>query len=169
MNMNGFEIEHKYLIRYPDHETLRRYATPSEIVQTYLISETGETDRVRKRGRGGRFTYTHTRKSWITDLTRVEIEDEISEEDYLSLLKRADPKRSPVYKTRWVLPFEGQDFEIDVYPFWSDRAIMELETENEQQEVHIPDWIQVIREVSGEIAYSNSSLALAIPNEKIDS
>ena len=163
MNMNGFEIEHKYLIRYPDHETLRRYATPSEIVQTYLISETGETDRVRKRGRGGRFTYTHTRKSWITDLTRVEIEDEISEEDYLSLLKRADPKRSPVYKTRWVLPFEGQDFEIDVYPFWSDRAIME------QQEVHIPDWIQVIREVSGEIAYSNSSLALAIPNEKIDS
>ena len=165
--MIGFEIEHKYLIRYPDPDLLRRFASPSEIVQTYLLTDNNETERVRKRCADGRCTYTHTRKNWITDLTRVEIEDEISEEEYLALLSKADPKRTPVRKTRWVLPYEGQDFEIDVYPFWTDRAIMELETESEQQQVHIPEWIQVIREVSGEIAYSNSSIAIEIPEETI--
>ena len=51
MNNNGFEIERKYLIRYPNLTILGRNAEATDIVQTYLLCpEPGSSERVRKRG-----------------------------------------------------------------------------------------------------------------------
>ena len=52
MNNNGFEIERKYLIRYPNLTILGRNAEATDIVQTYLMCpEPGSSERVRKRDR----------------------------------------------------------------------------------------------------------------------
>ena len=168
MNNNGFEIERKFLIRYPDAAELSRCAESSEIWQTYLSGgEAGFSERVRKRGRDGVYVYTHTKKSHITDIRRVEIEREIGEEEYLALLQRADPERSTVCKTRFCLSYENQLFEIDIYPFWTDRAIMEIELEDEAQTVKFPPMIEILREVTGDKRYTNASIARAIPEESI--
>ena len=167
--MEGFEIERKYLIRMPNPDFLRQNASPTEIVQTYLLPPAPHINaRVRKRGHEGAWTYTHTEKTRLSDLRRIENEREISREEYETLLQSADPERSVICKTRWVLPWKGQSFEIDIYPFWTDRATMELELEDEDQTIELPPQIRVIREVTADYRYLNSSLSKTIPYEEIE-
>ena len=72
----------------------------------------------------------------------------------------ADPQRRQIHKTRYCLTYDNQYFEIDVYPFWHDKAIMEIEVREEDTEIRFPDEIKVIREVTGEPEYKNAALAM---------
>lgn len=160
-----FEIERKYLIRYPDSAFLSRAAEDTEITQTYLKARQGQTARVRKRGKNGNYQYTHTVKQRVSDLRRIENEREITEAEYLELLQDRDPQRNTISKTRWCLPYLGQLFEIDVFPFWKKQAVMEIELTEEGQAIQFPPEIQILREVTDDPAYTNSALALSIPDE----
>ncbi len=162
-----FEIERKYLIRMPDLAWLTANAEGTEITQTYLLARPGTTERVRKRGRDGVFTYTHTTKTKLSDLRRIEDEEELTQEQYLRLLQRADPARNVIEKTRWCFRYEGQLFELDVFPFWADRAFLEIEIPDESQPVRLPPWLQLVREVSADPRYTNAALSLAVPQEDI--
>ena len=48
MNIDGFEIERKFLIAMPDKAFLEA-CERSEITQTYLVGEENTTERVRRR------------------------------------------------------------------------------------------------------------------------
>lgn len=164
MNQNGYEIERKFLIRRPAAAWLEANCEGSDIIQTYLKTEaTGHSDRVRRREGKDGVVYTHTVKRRISDLRREEQEREISEREYLALLQRADPERRSIEKRRYVLAYEGKDFEIDVYPFWQDRAVMEIELADEAEAVKLPPEIEIIKEVTQDRRYTNAALAKAIP------
>ncbi len=161
-----YEIERKYLIRRPDEQWLRSRAEASLIEQTYLLeNEVEGRARVRARTTGDKTVYTHTVKRRVNDLRAVEIERVIEKEEYDRLLKNADPDRRTILKTRFCLPYEGQMFEIDLYPFWQTKAIMEIELEDETQPVTLPPEIVVLREVSSDRRYSNAALALLLAME----
>lgn len=165
MRNGDFEIERKFLIRYPGEALLRR-ARGSRITQTYLKkSAPGVSERVRKRESGDECVYTHTVKTHINDLRRLEVEDEISREEYERLLLRADPARRTIEKQRWCLDYRGQLFEIDLFPFWRDRALMEIELTDEAQPVEPPPEIEILKEVTHDRRYTNSSLAKSIPED----
>jgi CYTH domain-containing protein len=53
----------------------------------------------------------------------------------------------------------GVYFEIDIFPFWKDKAIMEVELKNENEEISLPNFIKIIKEVSEDENYKNHSLA----------
>ena len=90
----------------------------------------------------------------------------ISEEQYNEYLKRADKELSPIVKRRWKIPMEkGLYAEIDIYPFWKKQAICEVETETVEQTYTLPDFIEVIREVSEDKDYTNRSMAFFAPLE----
>lgn len=169
MNNGGYEIERKFLIKYPNLRMLDRSAEATDIVQTYLLCpEKGSSERVRKRGADGEYIYTHTMKTRVSDMRRVEIENEISEREYNEYLRFADPKRRSIYKTRYCLEYKNQLFEIDIYPFWSDRAVMEIELEDESQRISFPEMIEVIKEITDDRRYTNNALATGrIPNDLI--
>lgn len=156
-----FEIERKFLIAYPDIGWLQRNPAccRAEIVQTYLRSGDGDEIRVRQREENGQCTYYKTIKRRVSDIKRIEIENQISFEEYQACLMDADPAKRQICKTRYCLTHERQCFEIDVYPFWSDRAIMEIELTDENAEIAFPKEIRIIREVTGEKAYKNAALA----------
>ena len=164
---NAPEIERKFLIAYPELSYLEENARKSHIVQTYLNSENGTSSRVRKRTDPEKTAYTYTEKQHITAVRRMEYEREIDEKEYRELLKRADESRNPIEKDRYCLDYEGQMFEIDVYPFFTDRAIMELELSDEAQEILFPPEIRVIREVTEDQRYTNASFARKIPYDDI--
>ena len=159
------EIERKFLIEYPDLSWLQQQpgSRRVEIVQTYLLSDGSSTRRVRSWTEAGRTAYIRTCKRAVSDRTRVEVEDELSEEDYLALLKEADPARHPLEKIRWCVPCGSHVLEIDLYPFWSDQAVLEVELQSEEEEFLLPPEIRVIREVTGDPRYLNSSLARELP------
>lgn len=156
-----FEIERKFLIEYPDLSLLESnpHCKRVEIIQTYLKSENGDEVRVRQRGAGSDFVYFQTTKRRVTDVKRVEIERRLSQSEYLALLLEADTSKHQIRKSRYCLTYEGQYFEIDVYPFWEDKAIVELELSDEKAVINFPEYIKVIKEVTDDPAYKNSSLA----------
>ncbi|MCD7752172.1 MAG: AAA family ATPase [Lachnospiraceae bacterium] len=159
------EIERKYLIEYPDLMWLEKEPTCSrvEIIQTYLKSENEDEVRVRQRGINGNYTYYRTAKHAISGMKRVEVERRLSREEYLTFLMDADTSRRQIRKTRYCLTWQNQYFEIDVYPFWQDQAIVEIELSDENAEIHFPKQLKVIREVTDDDKYKNASLALIGP------
>ena len=156
-----YEIERKFLIEYPDVAELEKLTNCQrvEIIQTYLTAPDGEESRVRQRGIDGNYIYFQTTKKKITDLKRVEVERRLSKDEYLQLLMDANPNCRPIRKTRYCLTYDNQYFEIDVYPFWQDKAIIEIELADESTEIRFPAQIKVIEEVTDNDSYKNASLA----------
>ena len=144
---------------------MEAHALGSRIRQTYLLAEPGTTERVRMRSAGDTVCYTHTIKRKLSAMRRLEDEQEIGSEEYQRLLERADPERNTIEKERWVLPYLGQNFEIDVFPFWKNQAYLELELRDETQEIIFPPEITILREVTEDKRYTNAALARQIPAE----
>lgn len=164
MNINGMEIERKFMIVMPDKALLDSLEA-TEITQTYLLGDKNATERVRKRGRGDEFVYTHTVKYKISNMSRREDEREVSLEEYEELLKRADPTRNTIEKIRYCYEYAGALWEIDVFPFWKDKAFMEIELNSEDEEIIYPENISVIRELTEDKRYTNAAMAKHIPED----
>ena len=155
------EIERKFLIEYPDLRWLEKIPNcrKVDIMQTYLKANDGDELRVRQRGENGSYIYYKTLKRRISDTVRTEIEQRLSQKEYLQLLMEADPAKRPIRKTRYCLTYANQYFEIDVYPFWQDKATVEIEMSDENAEIHFPEELKMIREVTDDPSYKNAALA----------
>ena len=102
----------------------------------------------------------------VIDPERVEeYEREITREEYEKLIERRDPNCTFIKKVRHVFEYKGQTFELDVFPFWKNQAYLEIELPDTKTPIDIPDFIEVMREVTEDIAYTNHSLAIRIPEE----
>ena len=156
-----YEIERKFLIKMPDLASLEKDQNVNkvEILQTYLKNQDCEEKRVRQRGLNGVYSYTLTTKKKINDIKRIEKEKRITQEEYINLLMEADPNRKQIKKDRYCLVYKNQYFEIDIYPDWKDKAIMEIELCNENQDIFLPPNIEIIEEVTSNKEYSNFNLA----------
>ena len=156
-----FEIERKYLIEYPNLKELENMdkCEKIEIIQTYLLSDNDDEVRIRQRGKEGNYIYYKTVKKKISDVKRLEVEKRLTKEEYLNLLMNADPKYRQIRKTRYCLTYDKTYYEIDVYPFWDDKAIVEVELKDENEKVVFPSFIKVIKEVTTDSSYKNHSLA----------
>ena len=164
MSGQPLEIERKYLIRRPERALLDSLASEiGELEQVYLRrGEDGADRRIRRCG-DGRCWYTEKRK--LTDLRRIEHEREIRTEEYAALLSEADGALHPIRKTRWRIPWQGVLLEVDLFPFWEHQAFCEIELPDETAAVALPDWAELLREVTDDPAYTNYALAGAIPPE----
>ena len=156
-----YEIERKFLIEYPSVAWLESLPNCQrvEIVQTYLRSEPDHEVRIRQRGSEGNYIYYLTEKSVTKTHKRMELQRRLSEREYLTLLMQADPGLRQISKTRYCLTHAGQYFEIDLFPCWDDQAMVEIELTSEDQEVHFPKELKVIREVTGDPNYRNAVIA----------
>lgn len=164
------EIERKYLIRYPDiaHLEAQPGCEKWEIVQIYLAeTEPGLVRRIRQVTSKGEVKYYKTFKRRLSALSAEEEEGEISQFEYIRFTREGDAGRRPISKVRYRIPYEGHVLEFDVYPFWDDRAILEIELESEEETPQIPEYVQVIRDVSDAPEYKNRMLAAKVPHESI--
>ena len=162
------EIERKYRIAYPDVDALLAMAGAQcdEIAQTYLVAPAGVTSRVRRRVHAdGSCTYTHTIKLRRTLLMNQEDERELSEAEYLKLLESRNPALRTVEKRRITIPYGGLLLEVDLYPFWQNIAILEIELPSEDIPAPLPPFLTVLSEVTDDVRYKNERLAAEIPEE----
>ncbi len=170
MAKNNLEIEHKYLIRYPDTQSFK--ALPEyrkqNILQIYTVLPDGRKGRIRQIEENGEFNYILTFKQDISPLTRIELEEEISKATFDSLSKLSCKDRLPIEKTRHKFSLSGFTYEVDIFPFWSDRAFLEIEVEEEDTVPEIPEFLEIIKEVTDDLRYRNSALSREIITEKTD-
>ena len=163
----GVEIERKYIIRMPDISVLKTQPeyTVSDITQIYVTPVDCDTHRVRRRAYPDRVLFVETRKTRIDSISVTEIEGEISETRFNELRDSILDGSSPVIKTRHTFLYEGQIFEIDIYPQWKNTAIMETELKDREERAKIPEFIEILREVTGIKEYSNASMSMSFPKE----
>ena len=166
-NETHLEIERRYLIDYPNEAELLSFkgAFKTEITQTYLTAPVGISRRVRKRV-GARTVYTCTEKIKQSAAVREETEREISESEYHAFLKEADTSCAPVCKTRICIPYEGFVWEVDLFPFWENVAVLEVELEDISQMPKMPPCFSVLKEITTEPSMTNHNLARHIQQNK---
>ena len=155
------EIRRRFLVDYPDIDMLEALADchREEIEQIYLHSAEDEEIRIRRSEREDGEMFYLTRKKTDGIRVRLEAEGRLSEREYRQFLANADPARKPIHKIRYGLSWEKQFFEIDLYPFWEDRAVVEVYLRYENEQIRIPEFLHVQREVTGDKNYEVSWLA----------
>ena len=160
--MKKFEIEYKFLIKMPDESMLLSL----DGIRVLKLSQTYTTlgERARKIEENGAVTYIKTVKKHITDLVRLETENEITREEYVSLLEQR--VGNTIEKVRYVYPYKNKKIEIDIFPFWKNQAFLEVELEDENEEFELPPFIEVIRDITEDKAYRNYALSKKIPTEE---
>ena len=157
MSHTQIEIERKYLVDVvgdiPGGEV-------TEIWQTYLLSTADCCRRVRMRGSEGHYVYYLTEKRPLAVDRRIETEGEISRDEYLSLLREADPDKRTIHKKRCCFTWQGQFFELDTFvePVLQ-HCLLEIEGAESADAVTLPPFVRLIRDVTEESAYHNAHLA----------
>ncbi|MCU0656729.1 MAG: AAA family ATPase [Polyangiaceae bacterium] len=152
-------IERKYLLRAP----LPTLPLPAEIIdieQTYLRTTDGSEARVRRRIQRGAVTFVHTLRRPLLDGQRVELQRTISPREYAALCAQADPARRTLRKRRTCFVWEQQYFEIDEFldPI-TGLALLSVELSSPEQDVTLPPFLTVEREVTSKPEFSGYSLA----------
>ena len=166
----GIEIERKYIIVRPNTELLSGIEgyTCSKILQTYIESEPGTNRRVRRREfSDGRVVCTETVKRRINAISAVEDEHEITPELCDELAAKPKEGTTPLTKVRHTFPYGGRTVEVDIYPAWEKSCIMEIELTDPEEQPEIPDFIEILRDVTGIKEYKNAFMATRFPEEII--
>ena len=154
--------KHKYLIAMPDmNQLIVNYgAVPFEMTQDYLVITNPNIERrVRKQKNGSDYLYFYTEKHRMPDGGVWDTERPISSKEYKKYLLEADLELQPVHKVKYRFNRGAQRFEIDVYPFSAERAVMFAYGGSDEAEVEIPPEIEILKEVTGDLEYKNKTLA----------
>ena len=165
--MSHIETERKLIILKPDEEILlsQKDFTESKILQIYLENGT-LTHRVRLREYSdGRIEYTENKKKRISALSAIEEEREISKEEFEALSRNVEKGASPLRKMRRTFSLSGLIYELDYYGAWEKTCILEVEIPSESEEINIPPFITVLKDVTGDKRYSNHSMSHNFPKE----
>lgn len=166
-NGTGRETEYKYLIAMPDTGRLEELADEIwDVTQTYLKAD-GFTRRVRIVVCGGETRYFYTEKRRLSGVSALETERSLTRGEYEQLLGERRNDGIPIRKTRYRIPHEGHVLEFDIYPFWTDRAILEIEVAGESVVPALPEWVRVLKDVTEAPEYKNSALSLRIPYDEV--
>ena len=150
----------KYLIRMPDMAELvsAYHAVGFEMMQNYLVVTNPSIERrIRKQKNGPEYLYFYTEKHTMPDKTKWDTERPISEKEYSQYKLEVDPQLHEVHKVKYRFSYRDQRFEIDVYPFSADKAVMFLYADRD--EVSIPEGIEILQDVTGNLDYKNKTLA----------
>jgi CHAD domain-containing protein/CYTH domain-containing protein len=148
------EIERKYLLN--GVPAIAREHPALEIEQGYLPGAR-VVERVRRVRDAQAERYFRTIKGGL-GLSRIEVEEEIDERLFRALWKLTAGRR--VKKRRHVVPDGDLAWELDLFRD-RDLVLAEVELPHEDTAVELPEWLApyVVREVTGELAYANVTLA----------
>ncbi len=154
----------KYLIEVNEDvlEKMRaedNYST-SHIIQHYLLSDNDGTERrIRSRERDGDVMYTYSEASYLANNERVKTDMVLTERQYKDYFHQVDPNLNVIDKTRHSFLNDGIFYKLDVFDFDTGKGILSIDQPTDGRTVNIPDYISVIKDVTGDKNYKNYYLA----------
>ncbi|EAS07761.2 AAA domain protein (macronuclear) [Tetrahymena thermophila SB210] len=115
--------------------------------------------KVRRRGQGSQFVYLWSQNEFINDVQVSTQKKQLNFKEYLFLLSLRDPTRQPLLKERICFMWEGIYYVIDTYLNVKEGFSLLKAKLQEDQEIKIPGFITVKRDVSNEKGYTSRVLA----------
>jgi len=113
--------------------------------------------RIRQQENGENYLYFYTEKHVMPDGMTWVTEKPISEKAYIRHLMECDSELHSVRKTKYRFFYSECRFELDVYPFSADKAVLFMYAS--APDINTPPEIDILREVTGDTAYKNRQLA----------
>ncbi|MBQ8535708.1 MAG: AAA family ATPase [Bacilli bacterium] len=154
---NKTYVEKKYLISMPDVDQLikNKNCRKVHVKQHYLIDETKQEKEkiVLRRENNKNFYYKVNKKN------NVKYSKAINADQYINKLEDENNKFYHIYKDRYYYIFDSRCIKIDVFPFWKDKAILEVDILNDRESIKFPKFINVIEDVTNNESYKNYYLA----------
>lgn len=152
--VDNWEIEHRYLLkRLPKEAPL--YSI--DIVQYYYPLKNGGRVRKEVRSDTKEVKYLHTVKTFVKPGISEEIEDEITESEFVGYVNKSE---GSIFKTRYIYKHQNKKWEVDKFTHYA-LIIAEIELKYENELYQIPDYIldELLIEVTGNHKFSNYSLS----------
>ena len=152
------QITEKFLVKSVQYEKIPAHQI-IHIEQLYLRSKNkNEEIRIRKRGQNGTYLYFLSRK------TLIEEEELITEQEYVNLIKLIDPKTDGMVKERICFLWKNQYCELDSYKGKHEGItilkVEPVETARDTAKIHIPPFIAVEGNITGNPQYNERSMAI---------
>lgn len=145
------EIERKFLLKNDNWKT--QFSSQQIIKQGYLSTQKERTVRVRVIGEKGFLTI----KGETIGLTRLEFEYEIPVDEANELLQLCE--KPLIEKERFIVSKGKLNWEVDIFEGVNEGLnIAEVELEDENQQIEMPDWVG--EEVTFDSRYFNSNLVI---------
>lgn len=153
----------KYLIEVND-ELLQQLAkqdnySTSHIVQHYLTSDNGFERRIRLRERDGDVLYSYSEANYLSTNERIKVDRVLTERQYNDYKHQIDKSLNVTDKMRYSFINNDNFFKLDVFNFDTSKGILSTESTADESEVKIPEFINVIKDVTGNVNYKNYHLA----------
>ncbi len=147
------ETERKWLVKIP--ENIGDFPCHT-IEQAYLNPEKGFQGRIRRWD--DKYIYTEKARTG-SSMTRIENERELTEEEYARL--KGHTILNAIKKRRYIIPYGGLKFELDVFENNADEGygLMEAELPDENTAAETPDFVEIVKEVTDDPYYTNRNLA----------
>lgn len=146
------EIERKFLVL--NNDFLNEFKQKHKIVQGYLNSNPNRAVRVRIKDNEAFITVKGIGNE--TGMSRFEWEKEISIIEAEQLIQLCEPRI--IDKIRYLVPFENQLIEVDVFNGENQGLILaEIEINSEKTQIIKPSWLG--KEVTNDNRYYNSYLS----------
>jgi len=172
--MPSLEKERKFLVELPLGWFAKFKAATADKVkihQSYLKEPDIQSSRVRSILHYGKdwpkMTYTYTKKEFVSEGVNMEYERDLTQTEFSLMLNRfVDIKKNRITKARYYIDFgphkrpHSKPFEFDIF---EDQllglAILEIELKDMTDEVIMPPYFKIKKEVTNDIFYSNKNLA----------
>ena len=154
------EIERKFLVRC-DAKAIPVQAQKIDIEQAYLPTQKeGEELRIRRRGKDGSWVCYMTHKFFLKHGVRSEHEHHIDAREYFEFFRNRDRNFHPIEKDRYCFVWDNQYFELDVFLAPHEGLqLLEIELTEESSAVSIPPFVEIIKEVTCDLSFSNKELS----------
>jgi CYTH domain-containing protein/predicted ATPase len=152
------EIERKFLV---DRARLVLPVPVQHVIplieQHYVLDEHDTPCRVRRTTLADGRIHTKTYKTFVSPGISVEHERVITDTEYRQATRSPAPSIS---KARVAFLWNYRYFELDLFDAPNDSlALLEVEVIDMAEHIELPPWIPILREVTGERAFTNASIA----------
>lgn len=144
-----------------------------EVEEIFLVTrdESMLENKIRSRGKEDSYTYISETRS-IVKGEEIIMKRQITAREFIQLADQKDVNKNPVEKIRHCFIFKNQNFVVDVFQNIKGKpVILRIETDEKDDEVNIPPFVQSIREVTDEETYSTMSMAhknYKMPDKDLD-
>ena len=148
------QIQRKYIVSGIDLSKIEEVKLVKLEIEQYMM-ESGKVEYIyRRTQKEDEIKYTRIMKiDTSINNERITTQRQITEEEYYQYLSSTE---KPIRKTRYCFEYKNQYFRLDI--FENGLQMLEAETPTSNQEIEIPSFITIEKEVTDNKSYRNGSL-----------
>lgn len=144
-----------------------------EVEEVFLVTRNDNEceSKIRSRGKEDSCTYIHE-VQMIVKGEEIVRKRQISAREFIQLMEQKKVDTNSVEKIRHCFIYKNQNFVVDVFKNVSGNpTILRIETDSKTDDISIPPFVKVHREVTAEVTYNTSTMGkknYIMPQEDID-